>query len=114
VKYRLFHYAPVAEVLHDDPLEQLGRNACVPDALRVLDHDRPTCADAEAWRFAAFYPGWSKQEVLSLEQTREKAVQRASLTVRRTEAASADEHVAAIRVHPRLAEAGVLAHAEIS
>lgn len=114
VKYRLVHHAPISQVLYDDPLEQLGCDAGVPDPLRVHDHDRSPCAHAEAWGLTTFYPGGAKQEVLSVEQLGEKAIQRRSAAVRRTEAASADEHVTSIRVHSRIAEARVLAHDQIS
>ena len=70
MKNRLFDGATVPEVLHDNSLEQVRRDAGVPDPLGVYDDNRPAGADAEAWSFAALYTSGSKEQPLAFQQAR--------------------------------------------
>lgn len=101
MKHRLLDDMSVAQVLHDDPLEQRGGDSGVPDAFRIHHHDGPAGTDAQAGRLAALHAPRAKQEVFALEQPREQRIQGAPFPVRGAVAASADEHVARIRLHER-------------
>jgi len=98
----LLHHLPVSKMLDDDALEELERDACVPDPLRVHNHYGPACADAEAWRFTTLHSRGSEQKTLTLEQSSEMAIERTAAAIRRTKAAGADDHMSSIRFHARL------------
>lgn len=70
-----------AEVLDDDPLEQLRGHAGVPDAVRVDDDDRAAGADTETGRLAPLYPGGSEQEALPPQESGQQLIQHAPLPV---------------------------------
>jgi hypothetical protein len=66
MKNGFLDHSAVFQVLDDDPLQKLGRNSGVPDALRIDDDDRSSGADAEARSLASFDPRWPKQQVFAL------------------------------------------------
>ena len=102
MKDSLLHHAPIAQMFDHDALEELRRDAGVPDAFGIDHHDRAAGADAETGRLSAFDPRWSEQQIFALEQPREEAVERASSAIWRAEPARADQHVSAVRVHARV------------
>ena len=77
----VFDDTPVPQVLDDDSLEKLRRDARVPDALRVHDYDRAARTDPEARRFAALHARWAKEQIFPLEEPGEQTVKRAAATV---------------------------------
>src|SRR5262245_17648186 len=98
---RLLDDASIAQMLDDDPLEQLRRDAAVPDALGVHDDDRPSGADAQAGRLASLDAVWPEQQTFALEKLRQQLVQPPSSRIGRAKTAHANQHVARIWVHPR-------------
>ena len=72
VKHRFLHHLAIAKVLDDDSLEKRRRDAGVPDAFGIDDHDRPARAYTEAWSFATLHATRTEQQVFSLEQSREE------------------------------------------
>ena len=109
MKYGFVHHPTIAQMLDNYSLEQLGRDAGVPNTFRVNDDDRSANADTEARCFASLHTRGPEEEILPLEQPREQAVKCSTATIGRAESASAHEHVAAIGLHLRLAN-GVLRH----
>ncbi len=99
MKHRLLHHSAVAQVLDDDSLQQRRCNVGVPDAFGIHHDDRPSGADAQARRLAALHAIGSEQQIFSLEQLREQAVERSAAALRRAESSGADEDVTPIRVH---------------
>ena len=95
------HHASIAEMLDDNSLQELGCDAGVPHAFGIHDDDRPAGADTEARGFASLYACRPEEQILALEQAREKAVERSAPAIRRAEPASADEHVSAVCLHMR-------------
>jgi hypothetical protein len=103
VKHRFLHDSPAAEVFHDDSLQERGGHAGIPDALGIHDDDRSAGTNAEARRLSAFDTRRTEEKPFALQQAREERVERSAFAIRGAEAADADEHVARVRFHQRLA-----------
>src|SRR4051812_40500630 len=86
-------------MLDDDALEQGGRHAGIPNAVRIDDDDRSAATNAKAGRLATFDPIRAKQEPLPLQERGQQAIQLATAMIGRTKAADANEHVAGVWVH---------------
>jgi hypothetical protein len=101
MKHRLLDDPPIAEMFDDNPLQQRGRHAPIPDAVGVDDDDRTATANSEAWRLAALDPRGAKEETLALQERRQQPIQVSPAMVGRTEAADANQDVTSIGVHHR-------------
>ncbi len=99
MEHRFLDYSFPFQVLDNDPLQQLGSNSGVPDAVGVYDNDRPPFANPEAGGFSTFYPRWAIEETFPVEEGGEKSVQLPALPLRRTECAGADDDVPGVRLH---------------
>ncbi len=75
MEHRFLDNAAIPKMFDDDPLEQLGRDTRVPDALRIDDYDRAARADAEARRFPSLHATGTEQEAFALEKSRQQLVQ---------------------------------------
>jgi len=67
-------------MLDDDSLQQLRRDAVIPDSFRVYDDDRPLSADAEAGSFSALHALGSEEQILALKKLREQRVDLSATT----------------------------------
>lgn len=101
MEHGFFHHTTVAQMLDDDSLEQRGCYTAVPDTLRVHDDDGPAGTHAETRCFPSFDASGAEQEILALEERREKTVQRTAASVWGAEAAGADDDVPAVSLHAR-------------
>lgn len=99
MKDRLLDDPAVAEVLDDDPFEQRGCHAGIPDAVRIDDDDRPPSAHAEAWRLSALDALRTEKKPFALQEYRKKAIQFAPAVIGRTISAGANKDVPGIRIH---------------
>lgn len=59
-------HAPTLEVFHNDALQQLWSDRCVPNALRIYHHYRTAFAHAQTWRFAPLHALGPEKEPLAL------------------------------------------------
>ena len=91
---------PIAQMFNDDPLQQCGRDAGIPDPFGIHDDDRAAGADAEAGRFAALHAARAKEQTFPLEQCGEQPVEFPPALIRRAKTADAHQDVARVRVHP--------------
>lgn len=104
MEHRLLDYPAAAKMLDDDALEQLGCDSGVPDALRIDHDDGAASADAQTRCLTAFHAVGAEQQVFSLEERRQQAIQLTPAPIRRAETARAHEHMAAVRIHLRSAD----------
>jgi hypothetical protein len=102
MKYSFLDDVAVAQMLHDDPFEERGRDAGIPDALRIYDDDRSAVAHAEARGLTAFHAPWPEQETFTLQQRRKQLIQLTPTVIGRTEAADADQYVVRVGIHSRI------------
>jgi hypothetical protein len=100
---RIFHHFSAFQVLDNNALEKRRGDMRVPDAIGIDDHYRATTAHAEAGSFSALDPAGPEKEAFALKQRSQMRVELPSAPVGRAEAASADDHVARIRLHYRIA-----------
>jgi hypothetical protein len=68
VKHRVLNDPPVLEMLDDNSLENLRRDARIPDAFRIHDNDGTSSTNAEARCLAAFHPPWTEQQAFALKK----------------------------------------------
>jgi len=78
MKHGLLDRPTSFEVLHDNPLEQLGRHPGIPHAFGIHHDHRPAGANAEAWCLATLHTRRTEQQVLPLEQARQQRIETAS------------------------------------
>jgi zinc protease len=90
---------PISQVLHNNPLKQLGGNPAVPDSFRIDSNNWTTGTYSQAGSLGALHSRRAKQQILTFQQRRKLAVQRPALTVCRTEAAGAHQDVLAVGFH---------------
>lgn len=89
----------IAQMLGDDPFEELRRDISVPDALWIYGDNWPAFTYAETGRFGSLDAIGVEEEVFALEEPGELTVNGATATIGRAKAAGANEDVAAIRRH---------------
>src|SRR6185503_7407389 len=85
MKNRLIDDAAALQMLDDDALQQRGRDASVPDAIGVHDHDRATSAHAQTRRLAALHAIRPEEQSLALQQRGQETVQLLSAPIGRAE-----------------------------
>ncbi len=104
MEYSICHNPAITQVLDNDAFEELRCHPCIPDTFRIDHHDGASSTNAEARCFTAFDAGGSEEKTLTLKQRREQGIQRSAPAVGRAEAASANEHMARVWLHIRLAD----------
>ena len=83
MKHCLLHHSAVAQVFDDESVQQCRCDVGVPDAFGIHHDDRPSGADAQARRLTTLDSTGPEEQVFSLEELREQAVERAAATLRR-------------------------------
>lgn len=97
--YCVVYDAAVPEVIDDDLLEEGKCDCAVPDAFRIDDNNWPTAANAEARSFSALDSARPEEQAFTLEQSRQKRVERAAFATGRAEVSRAHQHVSRVRLH---------------
>ena len=82
MEYGLLDRPTSFEVLHDDPLEQLGRHTGIPHAFWIQHDNGSAGANAEARCLAALHTRRTEQQVLPLEQARQQRIETAPSPIR--------------------------------
>src|ERR1051325_3530018 len=93
VKHRLLDNPSIAQMLDDDSLQQLRRDAGIPNPFGVDDDDRAARAHAEARGLATLHAARTEQQAFALQERRQHGVERSTTARRRTEVADTNQDV---------------------